>query len=90
MTDGTINFVGNEIANNGCKKGRNLILRKTGYLSKGHEYKPQQKHLEIDVKDEEVVFLDHDEKGIIVTKEVLAKMKSLPCFENMKRYVRVE
>ncbi len=90
LTDGTINFVGNEIANNGCKKGRNLLLRESGVVRKIHRYKPQLKNLEVDITDKEVSFFGHDEKGIIVPKEVLQEIQRLPCYERMKKYIRVE
>lgn len=89
LTDGTINFVGNEMAHNGCKKGRNMLLREKGVVREPHEYKPQLKNLEVDIKDEDITFLGHDEKGVIVTRDIMEEIKKMPCYDGMKRYLRV-
>lgn len=89
MTDGTINFVGNEIANNGCIKGKNLLLRENGSVRRTHNYEVLQKHIAIDVKDEDISFLSHDEIGVVVTRDVWDELKKVPCFDGMKKYVRI-
>lgn len=89
VTDGTINFVGNEIANNGCLKGNNILLRESGVEVKTHDYKPLLKNLKVNIKDEETTFDGYDENGIIVSKDVWKKLAMLPCFERLQRYVRI-
>ena len=89
LTDGTINFVGNEKSKNGCVKGENILIYKVGEKDKDNKYIPQIKNIELNVKDEEFSFLGYDERGIIVSEEVWKVMGELPCFEQIKRFVRV-
>lgn len=88
ITDGTINFVGNEKKQNGCVKGLNIILKEDKSTNVARNYSNSIRNLEIKVPDKEINNYDYDEDGLLVSESGWRILSELPCFENMKRIIR--
>jgi len=90
LTDGTINFVGNEQAPNYCVYGNNILLQNNRRLSKRHRYQPELKNLDIVLSDYSVKYRGYNANRIIVSKEAWKTISHIVCSDNVKRYVRVK
>ena len=77
VTDGTINFVGREEKSNGCFKGANVLLKKSGEQQRGSQVKTTYKNLEKMDGDTEV----SESRRRARTR---ALKKVLPCYGKMK------
>ena len=88
LTDGTINFVGNEVVDNGCLEGMNILLRHSGKRLSAYKYKPELKSIQIKADDIELDYINHDEKGIMISSEGVNEIKQMPCYEKIKKWVR--
>ena len=86
VTDGTINFVGNEDRKNGCVEGGNVFLTHNEERSILHGYKPELTNISVMSANFETGYVGHNEKGLEITDDGLERVRQLPCYEGLKTW----
>lgn len=84
IVDRPIKFEGNTKYDNGCIKSRNILLYKIGEDIPKHIYA----HLKTKKQDKQLLYEDWDEQGIIVSNKTMKTLKQLPCFDQIKQYIK--
>jgi hypothetical protein len=84
IVDRPIKFEGNTKSDNGCIKSRNILLYKIGEDIPKHIYA----HLKTKKQDKQLLYEDWDEQGIIVSNKTMKTLKQLPCFDQIKQYIK--
>ena len=89
VLDGTIRFEGHEDKNNGCIKGKNIILRKKDGIETVHKYKSEVRNIEKEEKDIILEYLDIVDNKVIVSKATWEEMTvSFPYFSKISSFMK--
>lgn len=84
IVDRPIKFEGNTKKDNGCIKSRNILLYKDGKAIPKHIYA----HLNTKKQDKQLLYEDWDEQGFTVSNKTWKSLSQLPCFDQIKRYIK--
>lgn len=90
ITDGTVNFVGNEDKKNGCIMGRNILLSTDSGRIVTHKYRAEQKQIEVKALDIKIDSFAHDVNGIVLKEKEYEQVKTIPISDNVSQWIRVE
>lgn len=87
ITNGTINFVGNERKDNGCVIGSNVIVLKGDEEQLTHFHKPLLANVEKLTDDIPLSFEKHSVKGVKVDKHSKNIIKELPFYKKISQWI---
>lgn len=88
VLDGTIRFVGHEDKNNGCIKGRNIVLHNLDDSKPASKRETEIRNVEQSVDDVDFYYNGIKDNRVVVSKAIWTEMKAtLPCFDSIKRFL---